>query len=147
MGEIADRTYELIYLGSGGLPSVPQPSQGEDMDMLTTVLATIMDGEQVAIPCRIELTSDSLRYPLLPYHCLLASITVLAISSPFARVAHLLACMFLTSHRLFSDLHATHPLSLRTIDTNLSDAIVSCSLEYTVYCGLLNLSVRRLRNA
>eukprot|EP00045_Choanoeca_perplexa_P009819 m.96017 g.96017 ORF g.96017 m.96017 type:complete len:547 (+) comp15040_c0_seq1:195-1835(+) len=91
MGELADRVYELIYLGSGGLATVPQPSRKEDMEVLTTVLATIMDGEQAAIPCRVELTSDS----------------------------------------------------IRTIDTNLSDAIVSCSLEYTVYCGTLNLSQDR----
>ena len=62
MGEMADRTYELIYLGSGGLPSVPKASRGEDMDMITTVLATIMGGEQVAIPCRLEVTPDSLRF-------------------------------------------------------------------------------------
>eukprot|EP00730_Choanoeca_flexa_P017562 TRINITY_DN8474_c0_g1_i1.p1 TRINITY_DN8474_c0_g1~~TRINITY_DN8474_c0_g1_i1.p1 ORF type:complete len:546 (+),score=132.55 TRINITY_DN8474_c0_g1_i1:188-1825(+) len=91
MGELADRCYELLYLGSGGLPAVPKPNRAEDVEAMTTALASLMEGEQAAIPCRLELTSDS----------------------------------------------------LRTIDTNLNDAIVSCSLEYTVYCGTLNLNHER----
>ncbi|EDQ90246.1 uncharacterized protein MONBRDRAFT_31987 [Monosiga brevicollis MX1] len=59
--EPARRSYEVHYLGSGGLTHIPTLDSENDQEMLVAVLRAIFASEQTATPVYLELTADSIR--------------------------------------------------------------------------------------
>ncbi|EGD81410.1 TK/HMTK protein kinase [Salpingoeca rosetta] len=54
-------SYDVLYLGSGGLPHVPEQHNPIDVQLLNSVLQALLEGDAAAQPARMHITSDSIR--------------------------------------------------------------------------------------